>query len=407
MLRRLRNCTYALWAAAILSCVASPTMNQAPTRSIPIIKVLVFKSTDSIVVQSGSTFSVRGAEDVSSVDHMTFYLDDSLVTAASNRLLFYDILPSDSLLTVLGIQYRGSLRIIAKYGELLAVNVLDLESYLKGVVKNEIGKLPTEQIEASKAQAIAARTYVMSKKLGQSLYDVVADVGDQVYRGASSESNVSNLAVDQTRGIILTYGNKPIKAFYYSSSGGLTANVADIWPGSNEEQAYLRSISVHVNGKDYSASSPHHRWAVTWPGNEIEQIIKTNLPVVLQKDLPNENFSKLDDQRLTNLRVMARDSSQRIQKFEIGFTRDRYTVSGEKVRRLLRGEKSILYSSLFRLDIRRANDGSIDSVTAIGSGNGHGVGMCQWSARAMALDDWNAEQILTFFYRGVTIGKAY
>jgi stage II sporulation protein D len=92
---------------------------------------------------------------------------------------------------------------------------------------------------------------------------------------------------------------------------------------------------------------------------------------------------------------------------EIGFTRNRYVLNGEKVRRLLRGEKSILYSSLFRLDIKRRDNGLIDSVTAVGSGNGHGVGMCQWSARAMALDGWSAEQILKFFYRGTTLGRAY
>ncbi len=407
MFRQLRNCTYPLWALYIVACVASPLMNQAPTGSMPMIKVLVFKSTDSIVVQSKSGLHIGEPQDEKRIGRAAFYLHDSLVVMGKQTSPYFDIAPSDSLLDVLGILYRGSFRIVPIDGKLAAINILDLESYLKGVVKNEIGKLPLTQIEASKAQAIAARTYVLSKKLGQSAYDVVADVGDQVYRGASSESDVSNLAVDQTRGIILTFGNKPIKAFYSSSSGGITASAADIWPSSGDEPAYLRSVSVRVNGKDYSESSPHHRWTVTWAGSEIEKLIKTNLPLVLQKELPNEDFSKLKTQRLYNLRVIERDSSQRIRTFEIGFTHDHYSVNGEKLRRVLRGEKSILYSSLFRLNIVRANDGTIDSVTAIGSGNGHGVGMCQWSARAMALDGWSAEQILKFFYRGVTLGKAY
>lgn len=372
---------------------------------MPMIKVLLYRATDSVVVASKSAMTVDGANSAS--NRAVFTLQDSLIMLNGQSARQWDVAPSDSLLEILGVRYRGSIHLTSKNGEIAVVNFLDLESYLKGVVKNEIGKLPLEQIEASKAQAIAARTYIMSKTLGQGDHDVVADVGDQVYRGASSESDVSNLAVDQTRGIIVTYDNRPIKAFYCSSSGGITANVADVWPGTPADSSYLRSVSVRILGRDYSAASPHHRWTVTWSGEEIENVIKTNLPALLQSELPSEDFSSLDGQRLYNLRVLERDSSQRIRAIEIGFTRDRYTLTGEKVRRLLRGEKSILYSSLFRLDIKRRDNGWIDSVTAIGSGNGHGVGMCQWSARAMALDGWSAEQILKFFYRGTTLGRAY
>jgi stage II sporulation protein D len=401
MIRQLRICTYSLLTAGMLGCLASPTMNQAPVRTMPVIKVLLIKMKDSVVVQSKTPITIQGLS--SNLTRAVFFLHDSLVTVSGQSAHQWDLLPSDSLLECLGGLYRGSIRVTSKGGELQIVNTLDLESYLKGVVKNEIGKLPLEQIEASKAQAIAARTYIMSKKLGLNDYDVVADVGDQVYRGASSESDVSNLAVDQTRGTIVTYDNRPIKAFYCSSSGGITANVTDVWPGSSTDSAYLRNVSVRVLGKNYSASSPHHRWTVAWSGEEIEALIKTNLPALLQ----NEDVTNLNGQRLYNLRVLERDSSQRIRAMEIGFTRDRYVLSGEKVRRLLRGEKSILYSSLFRLDIKRRDNGLIDSVTAVGSGNGHGVGMCQWSARAMALDGWSAEQILKFFYRGTTLGRAY
>ncbi|HNC47963.1 MAG TPA: hypothetical protein PLH27_03175, partial [bacterium] len=122
---------------------------------------------------------------------------------------------------------------------------------------------------------------------------------------------------------------------------------------------------------------------------------------------PNEDFSKLATQRLYNLAVVSRDSSQRVQEFKIGFSKDSYTVTGEQARRIMRGEKYMLYSSLFRLDVMRNADGTIQAVNCKGAGFGHGVGMCQYSAREMAKTGYSYKQILKFFYRGTDIRKMY
>ena len=113
--------------------------------------------------------------------------------------------------------YRGSMEVVSnKNGKLTVVNILDLENYLRGVVPPEIGKLKESGIEALKAQAIAARTYTVSnlgrrKDLGFDLYGTVAD---QVYHGHAAEWSVADRAIAETRGMIATYGGKPIAGLY-------------------------------------------------------------------------------------------------------------------------------------------------------------------------------------------------
>ncbi len=400
---RIRTFAYAFHAMLIAGCVASPTMTTSNPSGVPIVKILLARGLDSLHIHSAAPMLVRTSGKTFNVSAVILRaINDSTIGVMDQAVDACEIFPTDSALHVDGSPYRGSVKILPQEKKLSVINVLDMESYLQGVVKLEIGKLPLEQIEASKAQAIAARTYAYAKKHSGGEYDLVSDVNDQVYGGIAGESEVSNRAVRETAGWIATYQGAPIRAFYYSSSGGTTANVRDVWPNS-QTFPYLRSVSVNVLGKNYSRESPHHRWTVSWSGEEITALIKSNLPRVF----PQRDYASLADQELYNLRVLERDSSQRIHAFEIGFRTSKDTVTGEQLRRVLRGERSILYSSLFRIDVRRAEGGAIDSVTATGTGYGHGVGMCQWSARAMAKDGWSASQILKFFYRGCEMGRVY
>lgn len=151
------------------------------------------------------------------------------------------------------------------------------------------------------------------------------------------------------------------------------------------------------------ANSPHYRWEVTWIGEDIEKLVKTNLPMVLKI---MDDTTKLKPQRLYNLAILSRDSSQRVKELKIGFTNDFYIVTGEQARRIFKGDK-ILYSSLFKMDLERNPDGTLAKVICKGAGYGHGVGMCQYSARAMALEGYSYKQILNFFYRGTSVKKMY
>ena len=133
--------------------------------------------------------------------------------------------------------YRGILMIQNKNGKLTVINNVPLEDYIRGVVPAE---MPSSwAFEAHKAQAIAARSYALAN-LGKRAtfgYDLKDTPEDQAYNGASAETADTNAAVEETKGIVLTYNMKVINAYYSASAGGQT-NV-NSW-GSN--LPYLRSV---------------------------------------------------------------------------------------------------------------------------------------------------------------------
>src|SRR5437763_5943228 len=105
----------------------------------------------------------------------------------------------------------------------MAVNAVDLDGYVKGVVPGEVpASWPPE---ALKAQAVAARTYALTTDAGGSLFDQYADTRSQVYGGISAETPATNVAVRDTAGQIVTYRGRPATTYFFSTSGGKTENV--------------------------------------------------------------------------------------------------------------------------------------------------------------------------------------
>jgi stage II sporulation protein D len=142
-----------------------------------------------------------------------------------------------------GRTYRGTVEVFGNArNTLTVVNELPVEDYLLGVVPNELSPSTFGQIEALKAQAVAARTYVQ-RNLGQYKaegYDICATDACQVYMGAATEDSLSTQAVRDTRGVVATYDNKPINALYTSTCGGRTENAENIF---DEKVPYLVSTS--------------------------------------------------------------------------------------------------------------------------------------------------------------------
>ncbi len=133
--------------------------------------------------------------------------------------------------------YRGHLIIQNRNGRLTVINDVDLESYLKGVIPSE---MPSSwDVEAHKAQAIAARSYALANlgKRANKGYDLEDTPNDQAYGGASAEKRGTTKAVNDTRGIVLTHNEKIISAFYTASAGGKTKTPS--WGGN---VPYLRSV---------------------------------------------------------------------------------------------------------------------------------------------------------------------
>lgn len=145
-----------------------------------------------------------------------------------------------------GKAYRGKIEVfVNSRGSLTVVNVVPLEEYLLGVVPAELG-LP--QLEAQKAQAVAARTYAIANigGYGKQGFDMVPTVWSQVYKGVSVETKMGTQAVRETRGVVASYNGKPITAYYTSTCGGRTENSENIF---DHAEPYLRGVECSLEGR--------------------------------------------------------------------------------------------------------------------------------------------------------------
>jgi stage II sporulation protein D len=148
--------------------------------------------------------------------------------------------------------YRGSLLISASGSRLIAVNALDLEDYVRGVVS---GESPSAwPSEALKAQAVAARTYAMTTDAGGTTFDQYADTRSQVYRGVAGETPSTDAAVSATKGQVVTYGGQPVTTYFFSTSGGETEDVENSMLGS-QPKPWLKAVD-----DPFDNVSPKHRW---------------------------------------------------------------------------------------------------------------------------------------------------
>lgn len=302
--------------------------------------------------------------------------------------------------------YRGSASVIVapRSGGLTLVNRVDMESYLLGVVPYEIGRVGPELLEASKAQAVAARTYAM-RYLGRrdSLgFDVFATVSDQVYGGAGGEHEPVSEAVLATAGEVLVYDSRLIEAFYHSTCSGRTAAIEEVWP-EEDPRPYLVSV-VDVDpesGEAWDRASSRFQWTQTWSAQQLDSI----LAITLADSLP-AGVSRVGD--VVDLEVQRRTPSGRIADLQITTTTTTFHVGGDRIRWIFRTpEDRILNSSLWDVRIERDASGDLATVTAEGGGWGHGIGMCQVGAMGRARGGQDYRTILGAYYPGAVITKLY
>lgn len=344
------------------------------------------------------TVATRGIEVIDSDGLSRGILDATFVISP---------LESESFLTIGGKRYRGSFEIFQSPSRLLTlVNAVDVESYLRGVVPNEMGSVSPQVLEAIKAQAVAARTYCFffSGRYSSDGFDVLPTVQDQLYTGVDGERPLSDRAIAETYGVIATYDGKPIRANYFSTCGGATAAIEEVW--AKEPVPYLKSVQDKggYGSEPYCCQSPSYRWKETWTAEQFEAIFKKNFriqyPTAAQPS---------PDERLVDVRVAERSKSGRVKTLEIITPDNVYRISGDSIRLVIRasnGQNSILRSTLFDVDVQR-EQGFAQTIVFLGGGNGHGVGMCQMGAIGMAKVGKNFGQILTQYYRGVKLTRIY
>jgi peptidoglycan hydrolase-like amidase len=248
-----------LFLGAILLLVAGARQPSVE----PTVRIGLNQNATSVTIRSGETFTVEGrgtksatiasaltidanktgpvaASDLQS--RITVTLDDGVVIVmpAAGRVR---IEPTAVPLQIDTRAYRGALEVFGNSRRTLTVvNELPIETYLLGVVPNELNPTAFGQLEALKAQAVAARTYIY-RNMGQYKkegYDICATDACQVYFGALTEDPLATQAVTETRGTIAAYDGKPINALYSSTCGGRTEDAEHIF---NEKVPYLVSTS--------------------------------------------------------------------------------------------------------------------------------------------------------------------
>jgi stage II sporulation protein D len=161
--------------------------------------------------------------------------------------------------------YRGAIELRMEGSGVTAINELDLDSYVRGVVA---GEMPSSwPLEALKAQAVAARTYALATRKTTGLFDQYPDTRSQVYRGVTGESVPSDAAVAQTAGRVLTYGGVPAVTYYFSTSGGHTENVEYSFVGSLAKP-WLVGVP-----DPYDSQSPYHRWTVNTTAPRLDRAL--------------------------------------------------------------------------------------------------------------------------------------
>lgn len=302
-----------------------------------------------------------------------------------------------------GASYRGDALIRATGpGRVTAVNVLALEDYLLGVVPLEIGARPAEEVEAVKAQAVAARTYAVSHLGGRASlgFDFYATVADQAYGGVAREDPVVGRAVRETRGEVLTHDGLPVLAYYHSTCGGKTAAIDEVWP--RPPLAYLKSVSDRVRGGDgryYCETSNRFRWTERWSGEALRE--------TLSRTLAGRPGVGGRIGRVEAIEVTGRTASGRAEALRIVVDGRTHVVRGDSIRWILRPEPGrILNSTLFVLDAERRG-GEVTRLEAHGGGWGHGIGMCQMGAIGRARHGQKYREILRTYYRGTEVVRLY
>lgn len=309
------------------------------------------------------------------------------------------------------------------------VNLVEIQDYLKGVVPNE---MPVKfGLEALKAQAVAARNYVLTPRTqAYDEFQVVDSVASQVYFGANTESDLATRAVMETDGIVALYDNDLILTLYSSTAGGYTESYSNAFSDlktkafPSENKPYLVAVpdkedfgtlETEEKAKEFYSSkipsydieSPYYRWQKTWAAGELENVLKITLPAQSKTGFVSPAFHEGDELgNIKDIKVMKRGESGKAMEIDIMTTKGCYRVSKELViRRVFQKDGISLPSANVIFEKATDNYGNVTDVTAYGGGFGHGVGMSQFGAGYLATKlNQPYYNILRHYYKGISLG---
>lgn len=271
-----------------------------------------------------------------------------------------------------------------------AVESVDLETYVQGVLAGEMKN--DWPLEALKAQAILARTFVLKfvdeKESKYEGADISTDIEEAQAYDASAVNDRIRQAVKETRGLVLNAGGELPYAWFHAHSGGMTETAVGGLNWNEDEPAYIqvvdsREADTVANEKDAQTLKEAQKWEARFTADEFAAACKKQGAEVAVKA-----GTKLDiSQRGESGRAVAITVDGK----ELNATELRIALGSTKMR-------STMLTSL------KMEGGS---VYMAGKGYGHGVGMSQWGAYAMAEEGKTAEQIVTHYFKGVQVVKIW
>lgn len=352
--------------------------------------------------------------------------------------------------------YRGYMGFkIIEDSKLISINYVDLESYLYGVVPNEISASWGK--ESLKAQAVAARTYAIYNKNPRALYDMDDNQNSQVYRGYNSEKESTDKAVDETRGEMIYYDDKLIQAFYHSTSGGSTESTENVW---FENLPYAVGVDDAYSDR---SGSPYNEWQKSYSkeeilkklrddGNNVRELYSVEITKVTENNRVVECIFSTDIGEILYKKENARlllglmSSWFEIVNGNVYYFTNEYTylnenrtipsrgggssgildniVDAEEVEEEIEDFKSLSSGGIIGKSVISSNGTSKitkDTLSVIsskgittlktdsssynfeGRGWGHGIGMSQYGAKQMAEEGFSYDEILKHYFTGVTI----
>ena len=327
--------------------------------------------------------------------------------------------------------YHGAFEVVQKDDRkgFYLVNLVETQEYLKGVVPNE---MPVRfGLEALKAQAVAARNYVLTPRTqAYKEFNVVDSVASQVYYGVNTEADLATRAVMETDGIVALYNNEPILALYSSTAGGYTESyshafsdpLTKMFPSINKpyltavpDKSEFKSLEDENDAKKFYESkvpsfdieSPYYRWRKQWAVGELENVLKTTMIAQSKTGFIHPAFKQGDDLgKIKDIKVMKRGASGKAVEIELMTTKGCYRIAKELViRRVFQKDGVSLPSANIVFEKKLDNYGNVTDITILGGGFGHGVGMSQYGAGYMATKlNQPYYNILRHYYTGINLG---
>ncbi|MCY3896126.1 MAG: SpoIID/LytB domain-containing protein [Chloroflexi bacterium] len=343
-----------------------------------------------------------------------------------------DIRPRDlaDVTTINDRPYRGRVRVDFSGGDPQVVNELRLADYLASVVGSEIP--PTWEVEALKAQAVAARNYALQQVNPSAEYDICDSQFCQAYDGVAGEYPSTIRAVRETSGVVAMYAGDLIAAYYASNMGDHTTSAVDVW---GRDVPYLRGVPSPSDVEALSTSwgAEGYRWTRAIPLYRIADL-RTASGVLGE---------------LSEVRVLRTAQSGQPAEVELLGDQGAVTLAGDDIRitlglpsafaefRTVPGERLVLFNPTprrvaalqadgYSLELRRRSVAFAEAPAGVqlvrgtldvaefrlpprlivnGRGFGHGVGMSQWGAQGMARAGHSFDEILAHYYSGAVVER--